>query len=424
MMNTIHNNQPFGYKTTAKTMMNTINSQTDGVSTLSKNINTHTDELIKISDKVLLEKTKSLASQERELLIQILHHLQEIDRRRLYLDIGYPSLWAYCTKELSYSEGSAQRRIEAMRAIRDLPILETKLEAGDLTLSNIAKAQSVLRRVTARVNKNKQQTVTTDKNQNLTTDKKIAIFKELENKSQNEADLILATHFPESVKVHEKIRPLNAEVSEVKLTATKELLDKINKVKKLFSHKHPNPTMTEVLELMADFVIAKKDLSSPPQRRRSDVDLPPQQRQKTSETVQPQLKSDAGLPSQQRRQKTPVTSAEMESVDSVNEMEFADSASQIESVDSATHGGALHKRKLQKTTTQYIPVSDRRTVWRRADAACEYFEPKTGRRCQGQHKLEIEHIRPFAFGGSHKPENLKLYCRAHNVHAATQATLM
>ena len=57
---------------------------------------------------------------------------REIDSRRLYLEIGYASLWAYCTGALKYSEASAQRRIEAMRALREIPVLAEKIEGTAL----------------------------------------------------------------------------------------------------------------------------------------------------------------------------------------------------------------------------------------------------------------------------------------------------
>src|SRR5690606_2316204 len=77
---------------------------------------------------------------------EILKHLNEIDRRKLYLERGYSSLWAYCTEELNYSEAAAQRRIEAMRAL-EIPELEEKIESGKLTLSSIAKVQSLARKI-------------------------------------------------------------------------------------------------------------------------------------------------------------------------------------------------------------------------------------------------------------------------------------
>src|SRR5688572_10959532 len=102
-------------------------------------------KLIQFSNEFLLQKTKELAQREREITLEILHHLREVERRHLYAEIGYSSLYEYCTKELKYSEASAQRRISSMRLLRELPELEEKVELGNLTLSAISQAQTFFR---------------------------------------------------------------------------------------------------------------------------------------------------------------------------------------------------------------------------------------------------------------------------------------
>lgn len=91
-----------------------------------------------LTDKILLEDAKKLASAERELTIKILHHLKEIERRKLYSDLGFSSLYEYCVKELKYTEASAQRRIVAARLLQEIPAIETKIESGALNLTNVA----------------------------------------------------------------------------------------------------------------------------------------------------------------------------------------------------------------------------------------------------------------------------------------------
>jgi hypothetical protein len=85
-----------------------------------------------------LADAKSLAQKERTLTTQILWHLREIDRRKLYADLKYSSLWEYVIKELGYSEGTAYRRIAAARALAAMPELEAKLNQGSLNLTAVA----------------------------------------------------------------------------------------------------------------------------------------------------------------------------------------------------------------------------------------------------------------------------------------------
>lgn len=95
-----------------------------------------------LTNKTLLADTKDLVGRETKLTTQILWHIKEIDKRRLYSDLRYASLWEYVTKELGYSEGSAHRRISAARALVEMPELEQKLNSGELNLTNLAMVLS------------------------------------------------------------------------------------------------------------------------------------------------------------------------------------------------------------------------------------------------------------------------------------------
>ncbi|WPU67185.1 HNH endonuclease [Peredibacter starrii] len=91
-----------------------------------------------VANKILLSDTKKLAGVEREALVKLLHHLREIDKRKLYCDLKYSSLFAYCVHELGYSEGAAHRRIVASRALAEMPEIEKKIEEGSLNLTTIS----------------------------------------------------------------------------------------------------------------------------------------------------------------------------------------------------------------------------------------------------------------------------------------------
>src|SRR6478735_6899599 len=94
--------------------------------------------LTHLTDKFLLSETKLLVAKERSATTVVLHHLREIDRRKLYADVKCSSLFAYCTRELGYSESSAQRRIESARMLEAIPEIEEKFESGLLTMSNVS----------------------------------------------------------------------------------------------------------------------------------------------------------------------------------------------------------------------------------------------------------------------------------------------
>ena len=103
-----------------------------------------------VKDNDLLIQMRQLIQSERDLSVSILHHLREIERRRLFADLGYSSLFDYAVGELKYSEGQAGRRIAAMRLLKDLPAdaaarIETKITTGELSLSNVQQASSFFR---------------------------------------------------------------------------------------------------------------------------------------------------------------------------------------------------------------------------------------------------------------------------------------
>ncbi|MBF0360556.1 MAG: hypothetical protein HQK49_06065, partial [Oligoflexia bacterium] len=62
------------------------------------------EKILSLKDYELLEKTKKLVAVEKAQTLEVLAHLQEISRRRLFCDLGYSSLFEYTHRELGYSE--------------------------------------------------------------------------------------------------------------------------------------------------------------------------------------------------------------------------------------------------------------------------------------------------------------------------------
>src|SRR5262249_51586137 len=65
----------------------------------------------------------------------LLAHLAECDERRLHLDLGFPSLFAYCTESLGFCEATAWRRITAARVCRRFPQAFAMISSSSLHLS-------------------------------------------------------------------------------------------------------------------------------------------------------------------------------------------------------------------------------------------------------------------------------------------------
>ena len=73
-------------------------------------------------------------------------------------------------------------------------------------------------------------------------------------------------------------------------------------------------------------------------------------------------------------------------------------------------------RPQSQAGNRAIPVAVQRQVWERDRSCCSYVDRDSGRRCRSRHLLQIDHILPFALGGSAEPDNLRLLCAAHHRH--------
>ena len=67
-----------------------------------------------------------------------------------------------------------------------------------------------------------------------------------------------------------------------------------------------------------------------------------------------------------------------------------------------------------KKNNRSIPQKIKQYIWKRNQGECSYVCLKTKNKCRSKHLLQIDHIQPFALGGSHHPDNLRLLCARHN----------
>ena len=76
-----------------------------------------------------------------------------------------------------------------------------------------------------------------------------------------------------------------------------------------------------------------------------------------------------------------------------------------------------HQRDVPR---EAIPAAVRRAVWQRDQGRCNW-PIDGGGVCGSTHRLELDHIVPWARGGETTVENLRLTCSRHNLAAARQA---
>ena len=99
-----------------------------------------------MSHNSVVNQLKILIKEERKITSEILRHLRTVEAQKIFATLGYSSLFEFCTKELGYSEGAAQRRISAMRLVKSLPEAEEKIVSGAISLSVASQVQSFLRK--------------------------------------------------------------------------------------------------------------------------------------------------------------------------------------------------------------------------------------------------------------------------------------
>ncbi|WP_413587207.1 DUF222 domain-containing protein [Bdellovibrio sp. HCB274] len=191
-------------------------------------------------------RIKSLARKEREVLHEILETLKEIDTRKSYLDFGFSSLFEYLVQGVGYSEGSAQRRIDAARLLREVPEISGKIQSGELNLSQIALVQKAAREVIR------------TRSVPVTSEQKLEVLDNLGKKSYSQAQQHVAAYF-DLPPVQGTTKKVQADESlRIEFTLSKESFSKIKHAQELISHAVPTQDLAVFLEYLAEKVIKQK----------------------------------------------------------------------------------------------------------------------------------------------------------------------
>ncbi|NUN05735.1 MAG: HNH endonuclease [Bdellovibrio sp.] len=202
--------------------------------------------LKKLNKIELDQRIKSLASQERTLLHEILLTIKEIDQRRSYLELGFANLFSYLVEGVGYSAGSAQRRIDAARLLSEVPALGEKIKSGEVKLQQISLLQITAREVFKTTHKN------------VTSAEKEEILESIANQSFEVSQKEIASYFDIPVIEATKKTVQSDESVRVSVTLSKELAAKIQRAQELLSHSLATNDLVTYLEFLTDKVIKQK----------------------------------------------------------------------------------------------------------------------------------------------------------------------
>ncbi len=202
-----------------------------------------------LSNDNLILAVRSLVKEERQITREILDHIGEVARRRLYADLGYSSIFDWLVKDLGYSESAAYRRMQAARILQAVPEAASKLESGELGLTVLSKVQTLIRADEKRTG------------EKMSVQEKSVILAKVESCSGREAEFRLATYFPDlaAEAVKEKVRVVSDDQVSVQVTFTREQFEKLKRIQELMSHTDIDATNATLLEVAMDAFLEKKD---------------------------------------------------------------------------------------------------------------------------------------------------------------------
>src|SRR5678816_3850213 len=92
----------------------------------------------------LIAHLYDLRKDERTRLVEFLRYLAVVDRRKIAIEAGYGSVWAFCTEYLGLSKGTTYRRITSAQLIARFPMIEEYLADGRLSARTLSLLRDVL----------------------------------------------------------------------------------------------------------------------------------------------------------------------------------------------------------------------------------------------------------------------------------------
>jgi hypothetical protein len=332
-----------------------------------------------LSDDELLSRVTALARDERRATLALIAALVELDRRKLFLGLGYPSLFVYCTQVLHLSEHAAYNRIEAARAAGRFSAVLDQLADGAITLTTVCLLGPLL---------------TADNHQSLLTAAR--------HQSRRDIERLVAMLRPKP---------------DVPASA----------------RKLPAPRSAERHGAADRGVDAQPVLSRAIERDRLPITEETPDDPRVAIRQAPRAAVTAPLGPDRYRIQFTASDATYQKLERARALlrhaiPDGDLASIVDRALSALLAD-IEKRKFAVTDnprrarpaaigSRHIPAAVRRQVWQRDGARCAFVG--AAGRCAERGFLELHHVQPFATGGQATVENIQLRCRAHNAFESEQ----
>lgn len=338
------------------------------------------NDLSSMSDAELVRSLKVLAREEREQLVLVLKHLNEMDKRRIAIEAGFPSLFEYSVRELRYAQGEAARRIQTARAAKRFPLIYRTLERGLLSLTTASMLAP-----------------------HLTWTNYRRLIREASGRGKREVETMIAAMAPGQVPA-ERVRFVA--VIAPPAAASRSLDD-------LFAARPAAPAEPAT----AGPSPAQNSPTAPEASDFPTMQPGPVRRVHFSFTADESFLRDVERARELLWHKSPAGKLEKVFAEALKAL--------LKSIDPARRTprapeSARDSSSPRNAGRRPIPRAVQTAVWRRDGGSCAFLAPD-GRRCGSKAGLEFDHVLPWARGGASDEDNLRLLCRAHNQLAARRS---
>jgi len=336
-----------------------------------------------LSLQELSRGAEKLASRERRHTAALIAHIAEISRRKGHLELGFKSLFSYCRKVLRLSEGAAWRRMQVASVSRRFPQALAHLTEGKVSLSSLSllaphlseeNLENVLGQAEGKTKEAVKEIVAALRPKPAAEPmirRKPARSRQESPEVGNDGargvqpELSFSARDLEPRKPEGSVEVARPEVYNFRFSAGKSLREKLERLAEVLGIQGAARRMPEILEKALDIALEKKDPKAKLERRRK------------REAARSKTRPDEVA--QERKRETPGCD--------------------------------------ERVRSRYIPSSVRERLLECAGYQCEYTGPR-GVRCTARTRLEVDHIVPHRKGGSRGEENLRVFCRGHNLLAA------
>jgi 5-methylcytosine-specific restriction endonuclease McrA len=315
----------------------------------------------KSTDDQLHRDLPRLALRERFATADFVACLAEFESRRLHLELGFTSIYAYCAEKLHLTEGAAYRRIEAARTAHRFPAVLEMLRDERLSLATAALLGP-----------------------RLTASNASQLLENASFKSKREVEVMIAKLNPQP-PVPSVIR---------KLPEPKAIAPVVAAAPTAMASTAPAPPLALP--------------GAPPPSRRPIVAPLSESHYKLQVTISASARERLCEIQGLMRHRLP----------------GGDPAAIVEHALEVLHAQLLKEKAAQvakprtgrqatEAAGRHIPASVKREVWRRDEGNCAFIAAG-GKRCGAIDSLEFHHVQPYAVGGAATATNIQLRCRAHN----------